>query len=151
ALEAHLEWVKHHLREEGPESWLTPGSGRWQPGLETVGQVAPDSGPFAIDTLTAPYDNPWNALMFLSGVDFTSDGAAYVCSIHGDVWKVTGIDESLKKLRWQRFATGLFQPLGLKVVNDRVHVLGRDQITVLHDENGDGEADFYQNFNSSIA
>ena len=24
--------------------------------------------------------------------------------------------------------------------------LGRDQITRLHDENGDGEADFYENF-----
>jgi len=151
ALEAHLEWVKHHVREESPESWLAPGPGRWQPALETVGQPAPDSGPFAIDTLTVPYDNPWNALMYLSGVDFTGDGAAYVCSIHGDVWKVTGIDESLKKLRWQRFATGLFQPLGLKVVKDRVYVLGRDQITILHDENGDGETDFYQNFNNSIA
>jgi len=84
--------------------------------------------------------------MFLSGVDFASDGAAYVCSIHGDVWKVTGIDDTLRKLTWKRFATGLYQPLGLKVVNDQVYVLGRDQITRLQDENGDGEADFYECF-----
>jgi type 1 glutamine amidotransferase len=123
-----------------------PGPARWLPALETTGQIAPDTGPLAIDTLTVPYDNPWNALMFLSGVDFTRDGTAYVCSIHGDVWKVSGIDDKLRGLSWKRFATGLYQPLGLKVVNDRVYVLGRDQITRLQDANGDGEADFYEDF-----
>src|SRR5947207_3081491 len=123
-----------------------PGPARWLPVLETSGQVAPDTGPLSIDTLTVPYDNPWNALMFLSGVDFTSNGTAYVCSIHGDVWKVTGIDDKLQKLSWKRFATGLYQPLGLKVIHDQVYVLGRDQITRLHDESGDGEADFYEDF-----
>jgi len=33
-------------------------------------------------------------------------------------------------------------------VNDTVYVLGRDQITRLHDLNHDGEADFYENFNN---
>jgi sugar lactone lactonase YvrE len=79
-------------------------------------------------------------------VDFTPDGAAYVCSIHGDVWRVTGINEKLGQLAWKRFATGLFQPLGLKVRDGEIFVLGRDQITRLHDENGDGEADYYENF-----
>ncbi|PYM11108.1 MAG: hypothetical protein DME18_14820 [Verrucomicrobia bacterium] len=132
--------------EKDLEPLRRPGPARWLPALETAGHLAPDTGPLAIDTLTVPYDNPWNALMFLSGVDFTSDGTAYVCSIHGDVWKVTGIDASLGKLTWKRFATGLYQPLGLKVVNDQVYVLGRDQITRLRDENGDGEADFYEDF-----
>jgi type 1 glutamine amidotransferase/glucose/arabinose dehydrogenase len=127
-------------------SFVEPGPAHWLPALETTGHVAPDSGPLTIDTLTVPYDNPWNALMFLSGVDFTSDGTAYVCSIHGDVWKVTGIDDKLRTLTWKRFATGLYQPLGLKVVNDQVYVLGRDQITRLRDENGDGEADYYEDF-----
>jgi hypothetical protein len=30
-------------------------------------------------------------------------------------------------------------------------VLGRDQITCLHDRNGDGEADFYENFCNDFA
>jgi type 1 glutamine amidotransferase len=123
-----------------------PGPARWLPALETTGRVEPDTGPLAIDTLTVPYDNPWNALMFLAGVDFTSDGTAYVCSIHGDVWKVSGIDDQVQNVSWKRFATGLYQPLGLKVIHDQVHVLGRDQITRLRDENGDGEADAYENF-----
>jgi hypothetical protein len=138
---------RDRLCEPQPLDQLTrPGTARWLPAVETTGQIAPKTGPLAIDTVTVPYENPWNALMFLSGVDFTSDGAAYVCSVHGDVWKVTGIDASLGKLTWKRFATGLYQPLGLKVVNVQVCVLGRDQITRLHDANGDGEADYYESF-----
>ena len=33
-------------------------------------------------------------------------------------------------------------------MNNEIYVLGRDQITKLHDLNGDGEADFYENFNN---
>ncbi|PYJ80557.1 MAG: hypothetical protein DME22_23935 [Verrucomicrobia bacterium] len=139
-------WAKTHTPSDDLNDLIKPAPARWLPALETTGHVAPDTGPLAIDTLTVPYDNPWNALMFLSGVEFTSDGAAYVCSIHGDVWKVTGIEDKLRKLTWKRFATGLYQPLGLKVVNDQVYVLGRDQITRVRDENGDGEADFYEDF-----
>ena len=123
-----------------------PGHARWLPELKTTGQRGFDTDFLAVDTLTVPYDNPWKALMFLAGVDFTPDGAAYACSIHGDVWRVTGIDEQLRELRWKRFATGLHQPLGLKVRDGQIFVLGRDQITRLHDLNGDGEADFYENF-----
>ncbi|MCZ7637996.1 MAG: hypothetical protein M5U12_19315 [Verrucomicrobia bacterium] len=59
-----------------------------------------------------------------------------------------GVAGDLDKLTWQRVATGLFQPLGLKIVRDQIYVLGRDQITRLHDLNGDGEADWYENFNN---
>jgi glucose/arabinose dehydrogenase len=128
-----------------------PGPARWLPELRTTGQRGLDSDILSIDTLTVPYDNPWKALMFLAGVDFTPNGAAYVCSIHGDVWRVTGIDDQLRELKWKRFATGLFQPLGLKVRDGEVFVLGRDQITKLRDLNGDGEADFYENFCNLIA
>lgn len=123
-----------------------PGPARWLPELKTVGQRGLDTDIFAVDTLTVPYANPWNALFFLAGVDFTPDGAAYACTIHGDVWRVTGIDDKLGSLRWKRFATGLFQPLGLKVRDGEVFVLGRDQITRLKDLNGDVETDFYESF-----
>ncbi|MEX2560051.1 MAG: heme-binding protein, partial [Pirellulales bacterium] len=49
---------------------------------------------------------------------------------------------------WQRIASGLFQPLGLKIVGGLVHVTCRDQIVILRDLNGDGETDFYENFNN---
>ncbi len=118
--------------------------------LKTVGQVGGGDDFLAVDTLSLPYENPWHALFFAAGVDFAPDGAGYVCTIHGDVWRVTGVDAGLKDLRWRRFATGLSQPLGLKVRDGEVFVLGRDRITRLVDANRDGEADFQETFFDGI-
>jgi hypothetical protein len=93
--------------------------------------------------------NPWNCQLRLTGFDFFADGKrAAVCTWDGDVWLVGGLDAPQKGLTWQRIASGLFQPLGLKVVEGRVHVSCRDQITILRDLDGDGETDFYECFNS---
>ena len=51
---------------------------------------------------------------------------------------------------WRRIACGLFETLGLKVVDGVIHVRGRDQITRLHDYNKDGEIDYYEAFNRDI-
>ncbi|HYG73921.1 MAG TPA: DUF6797 domain-containing protein [Planctomycetota bacterium] len=123
----------------GPPRWTT---------LTTEGVQGKDDGPYALDTLTLPETNPWNAWMRLSGIDFFNDGRIVVSTLNGDVWTVSGADTSLQKLTWQRVATGLFEPLGLRVVDEKIYVLGRDQITRLHDLNNDGEADYYENFNS---
>ena len=136
-----------------PESLATQiqnDAGRFPQVITTVGSTSESNRPYVIDTLTLPFENPWNALLFTSGHDFFSDGRAAICTVHGDVWTVDGIDRDLSPLRWRRFATGLFQPLGLKVVDDKVYVVGRDQITRLHDRNGDGEADYYENFNNQL-
>src|SRR5207249_599403 len=52
------------------------------------------------------------------------------------------------KVQWKRFAAGLFEPLGVKIVEDQVYVLCRDQLLRLHDLNHDSEADFYECFNN---
>ncbi len=123
------------------------GAPKWEP-LVTQGVVSTNSGPYVVDHLVEPDKNPWNAKMYFGGHDFFPDGRAAICTFHGDVWIVSGIDDSLAKLTWKRYATGLFQALGVKVVDGKVFVTGRDQITRLHDLNGDGEADFYENFNN---
>ncbi|WLD11726.1 ThuA domain-containing protein [Planctellipticum variicoloris] len=129
--------------------WKQPAAPLWPQILETRGELATDDGPYVVDTLTIPFENPWKALIFTSGHDFFSNGDIAVCTAHGDVWRVSGVDAGLQRLTWKRYATGLFQPLGLKVVGDLVHVLGRDQITRLHDRNGDGEADWYECFHNA--
>ncbi len=83
-------------------------------------------------------------------MDFLSDGRAVVSSLSGEVWVVDEIANSSTQLSWTRFATGLNQPHGVKVVDDRIYVTGRDQITLLHDRDGNGEADFYENFNNQV-
>ena len=127
-----------------------PGPSRWGEPIVTQGIVDQRKTAFAIDTITVPYQNRFNALFFTAGQGFTSNGDCYVATAHGDVWKVTGIDAELKAVKWHRFATGLYQPLGLRVVKDKIYVLGRDQITRLHDQNNDGEADFYEAFNNDL-
>ncbi|MFM7150374.1 MAG: DUF6797 domain-containing protein, partial [Gemmataceae bacterium] len=123
---------------------IQPGPARWGAPLETRGEIARDTAPYVVDTLTIPYENRFNALFFTAGHDFLPDGRIAVCTAHGDVWLVQ-TDAKLEKVSWRRFATGLYHPLGLKVVDGKVVVLERGQLTRLHDDNNDGEADRQEN------
>jgi hypothetical protein len=162
--------TRKDTEENSLRRFVKPGPPRWTQPITTRGAVSDKQDALVVDTLTLPFDNPYKALMFVSGHDFFEFGVppsgglaasiskpppvgiprpdAAICTLHGDVWLVSGIDETLQTLTWKRFATGLFQPLGLKIVNNQIYVVGRDQITRLHDLNGDGEADWYENFNN---
>jgi hypothetical protein len=131
------------------------GPPRWNQTIETAGVLntsGTKSDAYVVDTLTLPEDNPWKSWIRPGGFDFfTSDPTkAAMCVWGGDVWVVSGIDAELKHLKWRRIATGLYQPLGLKIVDDAIYVVGRDQITILRDLNGDGETDFYECFNNDV-
>ena len=128
--------------------FIKGGKARFTETVTTKGKRGDDNTAYAVDSITPPLKNPYKSWMRFGGFDFFSDGRAAVCTWSGDVWIVSGIDDKLEKLTWKRFATGLFQALGLKIVDDKIYVLGRDQITRLHDLNGDGEADFYECFNN---
>ena len=123
------------------------GPARWPQQLTT--RIAPlqQGRGFAADLLTPPESNPWLAQLRLTGLDFHADGRMAVCTWDGDVWTIEGLPDG-PELRWRRTATGLFQPLGLKIVNGNVVVACRDQLAVLHDRNGDGETDFIECLNS---
>ncbi len=123
------------------------GPARWGQKLTTAMMTGTDSGAFATDIFAAPESNPWLAQTRFTGLDFFADGRMAVCSWDGDVWIVDGFMDGAQ-LTWQRIASGMFQPLGLKIVDDKVHVMCRDQLTVLHDLNGDGEIDYYECLNN---
>jgi glucose/arabinose dehydrogenase len=124
------------------------GKARFAESVTTQGKRGDDKGAYAVDTLTPPFKNPYKSWMRFGGLDFFADGRAAISTWSGDVWIVSGIDRDLQKLTWKRYAAGLFHALGLKIVDDKVYVLGRDQITCLRDLNGDGEADYYECFNN---
>ncbi len=135
---------------------LTPhlkgGPAHWTQTVETKGTLGTGDGPYVVDTITAPDENPYKSWIRFGGMDFFADGkSAALSTWSGDVWTVTGIDDKLEKLTWKRIATGLFQPLGLRIVDNKIYVLGRDGITRLNDLNGDGETDFYEAFNHDMA
>ncbi len=145
--------VKPHFTEPVPEleSITSDHPPLWNERLTTTVTPGNDNGPFAVDFLTPPENNPWLAQTRLTGLDFHDDGDSIaVCSWDGDVWIVRGLKNSAQSARliWHRIASGLFQPLGLKIVNERIFVTCRDQIVVLEDHNGDGETDFYRCFNN---
>lgn len=129
-------------------NWIRGGKPRWKQALVTKGSLGPNDRAYTVDTLTLPVDNPYKSWLRPAGLDFFSDGRLAWASLNGDVWIVSGIDDRLENLTWRRYATGLYEPLGLKIVNDQLYVLGRDRISRLHDLNGDGEADFYESFHA---
>lgn len=147
-----------HLTSGGPTVWPDL--------LET--EIIPGQGKgYAVDTITLPYKNPWNSLLFCGGHDFLPDGTALVCTIQGDVWHVSGLsttnqaadsdqtsisaaEPAFGKARWRRFASGLHHALGLLVSDGQVYVQCRDQLVRLHDLNDDGEADFYECFSNAF-
>ncbi|MCP4975440.1 MAG: cytochrome c, partial [Maribacter sp.] len=95
---------------------------------------------FAVDQLTPPFDNPWACRMKLSGIDFLNDANnAVACATDGDVWLISGLTDGSSELTWQRIGSGLFQPLGIKVIDDNIYVICRDQLVLRRDYNGDNE------------
>ena len=127
------------------------GPSLWNGPIITEGRRAPDGKqPYVVDTVGLPDANPWHSWIRPSAFDFFPDGRCAVATFSGDVWIVSGLDDKLDHVAWKRFATGLYEPLGLKVVDGQIYVLGRDQITRLSDLDGDGEADFYEDFNNDL-
>ena len=123
-------------------------SANWPETIVTQGVRVPDDSAYVADTIALPDENPWKCWLRPSGLDFLPDGKLAICTLSGDVWVASGLDEKLARVSWRRFAGGLREPLGLRVVDGKIIVGCRDQITCLHDTNNDGEADFYENVNA---
>ena len=122
---------------------------QFQESLVTNISTDTENGAFKVDRMELPYQSPWKNQMRLSGIDFLEDkDKAVICATDGDVWLVKGITSLNGKLTWKRIAAGLFQPLGIRVVDKKIMVTCRDQLVRLHDLNGDEEIDYYEAFNS---
>jgi hypothetical protein len=118
------------------------GASLWKDVVETEGKVSNDEkATYLTDVATLPAVNPWKANLRFGGFDFIDDDSAALSSWNGDVWVVKGLKGDWKKLAWKRVASGLFEPLGLKVVNGIIHLI---------DLNGDGETDHYKVFNRDV-
>jgi len=127
----------------------TGTTGQWvTKKTQTTAVPGDESRPIAIDTITLPNGeaNPFRSAMRIGGVGCLKDGRVVVSTLMGEVWIVDGIQNvgSSNELHWQRIAAGFYQALGVVIQHDKILVLGSDQITRLHDLNGDNEADFYE-------
>ena len=117
------------------------------------GKVASGKDPWLVDTIPLPpvlKDSPYRNDVRVSDFDFFSGGdRAALCTWDGDVWIVSGLKE-FGDMTWKRFATGLFEPLGLLIVDGVIHVSARDAVWKLHDLNDDLECDHYEVFNNDV-
>jgi putative heme-binding domain-containing protein len=119
---------------------------RWPEALTTSGIPGSSINGYALDTVELPFENPWNAWLRTSALDFFDDGRCVVTTHGGDVYIVSGLDDDLEKVTWKRFAAGLFEPFGVRVVDGQIYVTCHDGLKRLHDFNADGEADFIEAF-----
>ena len=129
------------------------GPPQWPQVITTRGTLGRSgSWPYVIDTIEPPFDNPWKALMFFGGHDFLPDGTAMLCTMPGRRLARRGArrDARARPLAPVCLAA-CTRRSGLVVADGKVYVLGRDQITRLHDLDGDGEADFYECFSNAYA
>ena len=121
--------------------------------FEVKGQLGKGDGPYLVDQIPLPpalEKSPFKNKVRLSDFDFFEDGdRAALCTWDGDVWLLSGL-KNFETLTWKRFASGLFEPLGLRIVEDVIHVNARDGVWQLTDLNNDQEADHYKVFNYDL-
>ncbi|MFT4841918.1 MAG: glucose/arabinose dehydrogenase [Planctomycetota bacterium] len=75
----------------------------------------------------------------VGGLSFAPDGTLYICTREGQVW-------TLADDKWQLFADGLHEPLGIYVdpKSSKVFVVQRPELTELIDQDGDGRAERFR-------
>lgn len=100
------------------------------------------------DGRVIPAGTPWDGNH--GGNSYSPENRAACSTWNGDVWIASGLQGDLSEVTWKRYASGLFQTLGLKIMDGIIYTQGRDQITRLHDLNGNGTADYYENFNDDV-
>ncbi len=88
----------------------------------------------------------------VTGFDWFPDGRLAVATwggslnVTGEVWilgNVTGTTSPSQVTR-TRVASGLREPMGLKIVDGKIYVSEKHQLTELNDTNGDGVTDVYR-------
>ena len=83
----------------------------------------------------------------VGGMDFLPDGSLLVSTWDsvGGVYRLSGLEKNdSSKVKIQRIAEGLSEPLGLKVVEGEIYVLQKHELTQLIDLNDDGKIDRYE-------
>ena len=145
--DAALSAIEADRKLDPLQDWTRGGQPKWPERLKEKVRHARNDKAYVVDRIGVPFDNPWASMMMFSGIDFDADGVAYLTTLMGDVWKVSGLRTD--EVTWKRFATGLNQPFGIRLIDGLPYILTRGSIVCLKDLNADDEADYYEdNFNA---
>ncbi|MBL9113636.1 MAG: c-type cytochrome [Verrucomicrobiaceae bacterium] len=143
-----------HLTAEGVKSVSVQATGpspngkrRWPQAVTTKAHIASLDAAYVNDRLELPVINPWKRNVRLADIAFLNDkGDAAVVSFDGDVWKVSGLTGDLNSVVWQRFASGLHEPMSIVSRRGEIFVFDRNGIWKLVDSDNNGEADVHELF-----
>jgi len=93
---------------------------------------------YAVDYLVPPE----GARVEVGGMGFLPDGRLAVSTRRGQVWLVENpLAKDPKDAKFSLFAEGLWEGLGMAIVDGEIVVMQRQEISVLRDENKDGVCD----------
>lgn len=93
-------------------------------------------------TTVEHFPAPEGARLEIGGMDFLPDGSLLVSTRRGQVWRLENpLVEDVADARWTLFAEGLWEGLGLNVVDGEIFVVQRGELSRLVDADGDGLAE----------
>ncbi len=122
--------------------WTRVGDERGRAAVgSSVGGVRRDATPgYTLEQIPPPFPacRP-------SGVAF-HNGMMYVIAMtEGQIWRtpIPPVGEP-DRVSWQRYATGLYHPIGLAQVDGRLYVAQKPEVTELIDHDGDGKVDHFR-------
>lgn len=93
---------------------------------------------YAVDYLTPPAGE----VLEVGGLGFRSDGTLVVSTRRGQVWLIeNALEADPADARFRLFAEGLWEGLGLTVIDDSIYVIQRGELSRLVDLDGDERCD----------
>lgn len=123
------------------KNWSTVGSEAGRSDA-VIGAIRRDASPgYVMEAIPAPFPT-WRP------ADVAFDGGETMYAIamtEGQIWRTRVPPPGQpERVSWKRFATGLYHPTGIAIVDGRVFVAQKPEITELIDRNGDGICDEYR-------
>lgn len=119
------------------QSWTKVGDESGRAAFENaIGAIRPDAGPgYVLESIPTPFPS-----CRPSDIAFGDDGTMYAIAMtEGQIWRTrTPPVGRPNQVQWQRYATGLYHPIGLAMVDGRLYVAQKPEITELIDRDGDG-------------
>ena len=103
-----------------------------------------------LEEIPLPLENPYGRAVRLADVDFFQTGRAALVTFDGDVWICDGLQPGSQEVVWRRFASGLHEPLSIRIRDGEIFVFDRSGLWRLLDRDRNGEADYHELFCSRI-
>lgn len=110
-------------------------------GVVSAAELPTEADYYPITKLPIPQD----AYLEVGGLELLADGRLAVSTRRGEVYLVTNPQsQNLAEVRFQRFAQGMHEVLGLAEYDGQLYATQRGEVTRLIDEDGDGRADLHE-------